>query len=265
MRILVIFIASLLLIARTDAASTSLAKSKPLIGFEQGRLSVNAVDMPLKDLLSEIEEKSGIVIDLRDSKAAAKRSSVDFKKLLPGPAFREILQDLNFAFFYSGTSLARVLILPPADQPPKAKSELMNPSGQLFLRAEIVPIEPGATPRLPGENSKDRDVTAKLDAIEAMEDSDDPRNIAALGEALNDQNRKVKEAALRVMAEKKGPNVTEILRRALNDPDPEFRIDVLEILAGRGDLDSLRKALADRNREVRETAADLLGNATLRK
>jgi hypothetical protein len=150
MRILVIFIASLLLIARTDAASTSLSKSKPLIGFEQGRLSVNAVDVPLKDLLSEIEEKSGIVIYLRDSKAAAKRSSVDFKNLLPGPAFREILQDLNFAFFYSGTSLARVLILPPADQPPKAKSELMNPSGQLFLQAEIVPIEPGATPRLPG-------------------------------------------------------------------------------------------------------------------
>jgi hypothetical protein len=265
MRILVIFIASLLLIARTDAASTSLSKSKPLIGFEQGRLSVNAVDVPLKDLLSEIEEKSGIVIDLRDSKAAAKRSSVDFKNLLPGLAFREILQDLNFAFFYSGKSLARVLILPPADQPPKAKSELMNPSGQLFLQAEIVPIEPGATPRLPGENSKDRDVTAKLDAIEAMEDSDDPRNIAALGEALNDQNRKVKEAALRMLADKKGVDVTPMVRRGLNDADPEFRIDVLEILAGRGDLDSLRKALADRNREVRETAADLLGNATLRK
>jgi HEAT repeat protein len=158
-----------------------------------------------------------------------------------------------------------VLILPPADQPPKAKSELMNPSGQLFLQAEIVPIEPGATPRLPGENSKDRDVTAKLDAIEAMEDSDDPRNIAALGEALNDQNRKVKEAALRMLADKKGVDVTPMVRRGLNDADPEFRIDVLEILAGRGDLDSLRKALADRNREVRETAADLLGNATLRK
>jgi hypothetical protein len=265
MRILVIFLASLLLVASTDAASTSLSKSKPLIGFEQGRLSVKAVDVPLKDLLSEIEERSGIVIDLRDSKTAPRRSSIDFKSLLPALAFREILQDLNFAFFYSGTRLARVLILPPGDHTPKAKSELMNPSGQLFLRAEIVPIEPGATPRLSGENSKDRDVTAKLDAIEAMEDSDDPRNIAALGEALNDQNRKVKEAALRMLADKKGANVTPMVRRGLNDADPEFRIDVLEILADRGDLDSLRKALADRNREVRETAADLLGNATLRK
>ena len=267
MRILVIFIASLLLIARTDAASTSLSKSKPLIGFEQGRLSVNAVDVPLKDLLSEIEEKSGIVIDLRDSKAAAKRSSVDFKNLLPGLAFREILQDLNCAFFYSGTSVARVLILPPADQPPKASSGLMNPNrmGQQFVRTEIVPIEPGVVPRPAGENSKDRDVRAKLDAIEAMADSDDPNSIAALGEALTDKNRKVKEAALRMLADKKGANVTPMVRRGLNDADPEFRIDVLEILAGRGDLDSLRKALADRNREVRETAADLLGNATLRK
>ena len=115
---------------------------------------------------------------------------------------------------------------------------------------------------MPVENSKDRDVTAKLDAIEAMEDSDDPKSITALGEALNDQDRKVKEAAL---AGKKGANVTQMLRRGLNDADPEFRIDVLEILADREDLDSLRKALADQNREVRETAADLLGNATLRK
>jgi len=267
MKIMIIFLASLLLVTGANAASTSLSKSKPLIGFEQGRLSVNAVDVPLKDLLSEIEEKSGIVIDLRDSKAAAKRSSVDFKNLLPALAFREILQDLNFAFFYSGTNLARVLILPPADQPPKARIALMNPNrmGQQFVRAEIVPIEPGAVPRPAGENSKDRDVRAKLDAIEAMENSNDPKSIGALGEALNDQNRKVKEAALRVLADKKGANVTEILKRGLNDPDPEFRIEVLETLADRGDLDSLRKALADRNREVRETAADLLENATVRK
>src|SRR5262249_20415394 len=101
MKIMIIFLASLLLVTGANAASTSLSKSKPLIGFEQGRLSVNAVDVPLKDLLSEIEEKSGIVIDLRDSKAAAKRSSVDFKNLLPALAFPKILQHLNFAFFHS--------------------------------------------------------------------------------------------------------------------------------------------------------------------
>jgi len=77
-------------------------------------------------------------------------------------------------------------------------------------------------------------------------------------EALSDQNRKVKEAALRLLSNKKEAAATEMLRRGLNDADPEFRIEVLEILAERGDIDSLRKAVADRNRDVRETAADLL-------
>jgi HEAT repeat protein len=98
-----------------------------------------------------------------------------------------------------------------------------------------------------------------------LEDSDDPESIAVLAEALADRHRKVKEAALQALADKKGENVTQMLRRGLNDADPEFRIEVLEVLADRGDLDSLRKAMADRNREVRETAADLLGNAMTQK
>jgi len=267
MRILLILLASLLFVAGTDAASTNLSKSTPLVGFEQGRLSVKAVDVALKDLLSEIEEKSGIVIDLRDSNAGTKRSFVDFKNLPPALAFREILQDLNFAFFHSGTRLTRVLILTPADEPLKARIELMNPShiGQRFLRTENAPLKARVTPRLPREDSKDSDISAKLDVIEAMADSHDPKSIAALGEALTDQNRKVKEAALRVLADEEGASVTQILRRGLNDPDPDFRIDVLEILADRGDLDSLRKALADRNRDVRETAADFLANVIAQK
>ena len=86
-----------------------------------------------------------------------------------------------------------------------------------------------------------------------------------MAEALTDRDRKVKEAALRALAEKKGENVTQMLRRGLNDADPEFRIEVLEVLAERGDLDSLRKAVADRNRDVREVAVGLLVNATAQK
>jgi hypothetical protein len=263
MKFLVVFLASLMFVASADAAAKSLPESKPLVGFENGRLSVQAGDVPLKDLLSEIQAKSGIMIDLKDSKAAAKRSSVDFKNLPPARAFREILKDLNFAFFYSGNRLSRVLILPPGGQTPAAKSGLMNPN-RVGPRAQNAPVKPGPTPKLPGDKRKDGDVTAKLEAIEAMEDSDDPKSIAALGEALTDKNREVKEAAFQALTDKKGANVTEMLRRGLNDADPEFRIEVLEALAERGDLDSLRKALADRNQDVRETAADLLGDATAR-
>jgi hypothetical protein len=202
------------------------------------------------------------VIELKDTKAAADCYSMDIKNLPASLAFREILQDLNFALLYSGTRLARVLILPRVDPIPKTGDRGINPIpfGRWPPGAGDAPFQARAAAKPAGE--KNSDVANKLDAIEAMEDSDDPKSIAALGEALTDQNRKVKEAALRALAHKNGSAATDMLRRGLNDADPEFRIEVLESLAEWGDLDSLRKGVADRNRDVREAAADLLANAT---
>ena len=70
-----------------------------------------------------------------------------------------------------------------------------------------------------------------------------------------------KEAALEALSERKGADVTAIIRRGLNDADPDFRIEVLEALAERGDLESLRRAKSDSNEDVRERAVDLLENA----
>jgi HEAT repeat protein len=223
-------------------------------------MSVKARDVSLKNLLSEIQEKSGIAIELKDSKAAERRSFIDFKNLLPALAFRTILRGLNFALFYSERRLARVLILPPGNRIAKSQSGLMNPNrfGRQVARAGNVPTRSGGMPNLTGKNSKDSHIATQLDAIEAMADSDDPKSIAALGDALTHRDSRVKEAAFQALEDKKEPNVTEMLRRSLNDADPEFRIAVLEILAHRGDLDSLRKALADGDQDVRETAADLL-------
>jgi hypothetical protein len=265
MTILIVLLASLMLVAGAKPA-TSLPKTKPLVGFENGRLTIKAADVLLKDLLSEVQAKSGIAIELKDSTAAEKRSFVEIKSLPPALVFQSILRDFNFAFFYSGTRLARVLILPSGDQSHKAKNGLVNPDriGRPFPRAEHTPLKPGAMPTLQGQNSKGSDVMAKLEAIEALEDSDDPKSVAALGDALTDQDRRVKEAALRALEHKEEAGATQMLRRGLNDSDPEFRVLVLEALANRGDLDSLRKALADRNHNVRETAADLLESATSR-
>jgi hypothetical protein len=258
MTILIVLIDSLMLVAGAQAATSS-PKSKPLVAFENQRLSVQAEEVPFKVLLSEIQAKSGIVIELKDSEAAAKPWSVDFKTLPPVIAFQNILRDLNFALFYSGTRLARVLILAPGDRSPSAKSGLMNLNviGRRFPTVENATPKHGDRPKLP-----DSDVTTKIEAIEAMEDSHDPKSITGLGEALTDGHRKVKETALRALAANKAENVTQALRRGLNDSDPEFRLEVLEALADRGDLDSLRNALADGHPGVRETAADLLWSTT---
>jgi hypothetical protein len=90
--------------------------------------------------------------------------------------------------------LAWLLILPQGKRIPKITKGLTNPNrpGRRFQSAGKASTDAEAAPELPEENRKDDDVATKLDAIEAMEDSADPKSIAALGEALTDQNRKMK-------------------------------------------------------------------------
>ncbi len=111
------------------------------------------------------------------------------------------------------------------------------------------------------EDREERRASARIEAIQAMENSNDPKTLTALGNALADPNSEVKEAALEALSERKGADVTAIIRRGLNDADPDFRIEVLEALAERGDRESLRWAKSDPDEDVRERAADLLESA----
>jgi HEAT repeat protein len=111
------------------------------------------------------------------------------------------------------------------------------------------------------EDLEERRAAARIEAIQAMENSIDSKTLTALGNALADPNSEVKEAALEALSERKGANVTAIIRRGLNDADPDFRIEVLEALAERGDLESLRRTKSDPNEDVRERAAELLESA----
>ena len=100
-----------------------------------------------------------------------------------------------------------------------------------------------------------------IETIEAMEKFSDVTTLTTLGNALADPNREVKDAALQALSERKGATVTAMIGQGLADADPEFRIEVLEVLALRGDRESLRRARSDPNEEVRERAADLLESA----
>ena len=107
---------------------------------------------------------------------------------------------------------------------------------------------------------EERRAAAWLEAIEAMQKFNDVKTLTALGIALADLNREVRDAALQALSERKGATVTTMIGQGLADADPEFRIEVLEVLALRGDRESLRRAKSDPVEEVRERAADLLEN-----
>jgi hypothetical protein len=254
----------LLTLVTSIEAATRPSTSKPLVRFENGRLSIKAADVALLDLLEEIQAKSGIVIDLNEPNEAAQRASGEFKNVPLAVALESILRDFNFAFFYSASRLVRVLILRSRHPTSETRSALLEPDGTALRvpRAEQDSVEPREVQTQLQRKTKESDLAAKLEAIDWLEDSEDPNSIAALGDALALNHLKVKEAALRALSAKKDAGVAPMLRRGLRDNDPEFRALVLEALADRGDLDSLRQALADRHRDVRKTAADLLWNAT---
>lgn len=265
MTIALLFLLSLLLTAGSEAVMPTPAKSlqsKPQVEFQNGRLSVKAEGVPLKELLQEIEKKSGISVELKDESAAEKKSTVDIRNQPPMRAFREVLDGLNFAFYYSGGRIERVLILPQGAETPKKFAGGAKAMGKLqeWLNREKN-RQFKAKPKEVREREKDHRVEAKLDAIDKMDECEEPKCIAALGDAMLDPSLEVKEAALSRLSDIEGSLATDMIKRGLRDSNPEFRIEVLEALAERGDLESLRRALADRNEEVREAAEELLEKA----
>jgi hypothetical protein len=263
MKILLISLSSLVLAAASDPPAKSPPRSRPpLVEFQEGRMSVKATSVPLKELLSEMEKKSGIVVELKDTKAAEKPFSIDLKSVLPTRAFEEVLRGLNYAFLYSGNRLSQVLILPPGVEIAQSQIEKGPQPTKRFEgrseRAEKGPLKGEREQKALKQQTLDSRVQAKLAAIAELERSDEPKSIVALGDMLADSSAEVKEAALLALTDKESPLATEMIRRGMNDRSPEFRIEVLEALAERKDIEGLRRGLADSNKALRERAAKLL-------
>jgi len=264
MKLLGLAFFALMLAVENEPESNIDVNPKLAVEFQNERLSVHAEEVPLRDLLAEIEEKCGINFILRDEKAAANLIQLDLKDLAPASALQEILRGLNFAYFYSGARLSRVVVLPKGIgmTGPRGNAPSLGGVRGRFPGAGNLASKAPAIQKSPEQIKEESRVTSKLDAIDDLEDKNDPKSNSALADMLTDPSREVKDAALEALADKEGTNVTQLIQRGLNDRDPEFRIEVLEVLADRGDLDSLRKAKSDPDKDVRERAADLLESAT---
>ena len=248
------------------AASVSPAKShpssKPVVEFQNGRMRITATSVPLKELLSEMEQKSGIVVELKDAEAAERRLSIDLKGALPMRAFQKVLRDLNYAFVYSDNRLSHVLILPRGveisqRQVAKRPEPTKRAEGP-FDRAENEPRK-AVRAQMGLKRQTDLRVLAELAAIAKLEESDDPKSISALGNMLADPSPEIKSAALSALTAKEGSLATQMIRRGLNDRNPELRIEALEALAERNDIESLRQGMVDPNENVRERADGAAG------
>lgn len=233
---LCLLVISLFVIA-AEVASSETSTVNPFVSFSEGRLSIRAVEVSLKDLLQEISEKCDIVVELMDQKAEEERLTLELFDFFPEMAFKEILQGFSFAFFYNNARLAHVVALSVAALPPN-----------LSL--------PAPSPRPPPSVSKPRSEPAP--DFEELLERNRAEGIKVLSDALASPDSDIKSSALEVLTEQEGADVIPVLSGALRDPDPEFRMEVLEALADKGETQLVRSALSDQNIEVREKAAELL-------
>lgn len=242
-------LAVLLFVMAAEVARPDTSTVSSLVRFSASRLTIRAEEISLKDLAQEIRKKSGIIVELRDSKAAEKRLTLDLKNVSPELAFEEILRGFSFAVFYDDGRLAQVVVLSAEGSP--AKLELSSrpsprppPSDKSRLLVKPTPDKPSPSASMPD--------------FEELLEQNREEGMKVLSEALASPDPKVKRAALEALAETEGPDVLPLLSGALRDPDPSIRMEVLEALADKGELQAVRGALSDQNREVRERAAELL-------
>jgi hypothetical protein len=248
-------------------ASPQKDAAKLSVKFSQERLSVSAVEVPLKDLAQEIRKKSGIVVEVKDTKAAEKRMTLELNNAAPALALEEILRGLNFASFYENGRLSQVVVLSPEASPQKpAPAKPAQPRPQTVRRpADPVPDFEELLERNWAEGMraiaqalKESDRNHKVAALEALDYVEHPEVFKLVSEALNDSDETVRKAALKVLTDKEGAPVMPLLKGALRDSDPSIRIEVLEALADKGELLLVKSALSDMDKDVRERAQDLL-------
>lgn len=225
-----------------EAAPQSKAVN-PLVKFSDGRLTIRAVDVPVKDLIEEIRKKSGIAVEIRDQKAAQKRVTVDLTDLSPELAVEDMLRGLSFALFYDGDRLSQVVVLSAEALPPQLSLSRTS-SARPASKPSPAASKPSAADSVPD--------------FEELLERDRDKGMKAVKEALANPDSEIKTAALEALTDTEGEGVLPLLSGALRDPDPSFRMEVLEALADKGELQLVRSALSDQNTEVREKAAELL-------
>ncbi len=251
--------------AGAPKATTEHSQEFSTIRFVNDRLSVNVEEIALRELLREIARQSGLTVMVSGS--LEDRVTTEFHRLSLDKGLRRILRRQNFVVEYAP---------PRHDEPPST----LPPPKTLWIVAKGAqdhPMQPlvietrqaaGATDeddpidiRVWQVALKSEDATDRVNAAEALGDSEHPDAVLSLQSALTDEDEDVREAAIAALATIGGEAAAQALSIVLYDEDVSIREDALAVLAEIGGETAVRllvQALADENEAIREAAAEAL-------
>jgi hypothetical protein len=269
--------------AETNAQPAAPRGAAPAVSFRAGRLSVEAKDQMLGDVLAEIKKKSGIKFHVRKA-LPTDAISASFRNVPVEAAIQRLLgRDFDLVWFYTAPKSGRGAPQPTevwvvgrgdraggrvadAGKGPVRRQPKPGDSADLKARLEAIEdlADEDAAKALPPLLSalSDKDARIRAAAAEALGEVGDRSAVEPLGKALaGDDDAGVREAAAEALGELGLPNAVPVLRAGLRDGDADVREAVVDALADIGGPEAervLRQALADSDEDVRDAAAAAL-------
>jgi hypothetical protein len=225
---------------------------QPLVSIKAERLSVQAKDVPLEILLTQISNKSGIRITYDVLKPQS--ISLAFENLPLDEGLKRMLTEQDILLSYGAGRTAHTLT-----------AVWIYPKGQGLTIQPVPPETWAATAEFEQDLSTNPDWGARTKAIEALIERKGSESLNAVLYALDDPNRNVRYSALSgaldISLALPDGTLEDLL---LYDPSPYVRSLALQAISEDPEADQLKirsmaeAALNDPIRGVQEQARDAL-------
>ena len=243
-------------------SATVAAATEPRLDVEvsQGTFSLVAESVALDEVLRKIGQEAGFEVEIAGELNQPLSLSLTDQPIVAG--LRRLLARQSSIFIHHPESqvLARVIAWDPAEGTPNPIAS-SNGTAPRPLSAASQGLRDRQSIDL-RDHSLDRE--ARLSMLEEVAADPSEAQVATLAFLLGqDDDAAIRRVAAIGLSKTDGPNARKALVRALRDPDAQVRRRALQ---GLGRLDgslvvaAIAKALhRDREPEIRETAAHLLG------
>jgi type II secretory pathway component GspD/PulD (secretin) len=244
---------------RDDQMSRAAAKPSRLITLEKGRLTVIVHDEPLRGVLEEVAQKSGLKIVV--APAIDERVSANVQALPLDEGVRRLLKSQNIVLLYAQASgdLSSRVVLAGVSVWPRASGSRRGDDGEDLQRfaaegaADVAGLPVGESWKQVSAASggdeaiepvlaslKAGDLDARRTAVEELQRlqrSSDPGvfpSTDVIQIAVQDDDAQVRTMALeilqRIAEEWKDPHAVKGLEQALLDPDPDVHTRARQLL-----------------------------------
>jgi hypothetical protein len=192
------------------------------------RVTIHVADTPLRQILEELAQKSGLTLVSRD--ALLKRITLDVDRLPFDEALGVLLHDCSYALHRVGSM--QVGAAAGGDDPARGTTLYVFAARSADFLSERDAGD--AVERLGAAALTDTDASVRYQAVDALGEFGEVRAIVLLQQALTDPEIDVREAAIDALGYIGGDESAAALATALNDESALLREEAVAALGNIG-------------------------------